>query len=77
MLRNRLQKLQNGTKFDSNTYQKVKDEIEKRNSEEDESLHVKYVIPSRAQRFILARHRLRFMGHWRIIISMEDKWILM
>lgn len=50
------------TKFDSNTYQKVKDEIEKRNSEEDESLHVKYVIPKAGSKIYLGQAQITFYG---------------
>lgn len=50
------------TKFDSNTYQKVKDEIEKRNSEEEESLHVKYVIPKAGSKIYLGQAQITFYG---------------
>ena len=50
------------TKFNSNTYQKVKDEIEKRNSEEDESLHVKYVIPKAGSKIYLGQAQITFYG---------------
>ncbi len=50
------------TKFDSDTYQNVKDEIEKRNSEEDESLHVKYVIPKAGSKIYLGQAQITFYG---------------
>lgn len=50
------------TKFDSDTYQNVKNEIEKRNSEEDESLHVKYVIPKAGSKIYLGQAQITFYG---------------
>ena len=50
------------TKFDSDTYQNVKDEIEKRNSEEDETLHVKYVIPKAGSKIYLGQAQITFYG---------------
>lgn len=50
------------TKFDSDTYQNVKDEIEKRNSEEDESLYVKYVIPKAGSKIYLGQAQITFYG---------------
>ena len=50
------------TKFDSDTYQNVKDEIEKRNSEEDDSLHVKYVIPKAGSKIYLGQAQITFYG---------------
>ena len=50
------------TKFDSDTYQNVKDEIEKRNSEEDESFHVKYVIPKAGSKIYLGQAQITFYG---------------
>lgn len=50
------------TKFDSDTYQNVKDEIEKRNSEEDESLQVKYVIPKAGSKIYLGQAQITFYG---------------
>lgn len=50
------------TKFDSDTYQNVKDEIEKRNSEEEESLHVKYVIPKAGSKIYLGQAQITFYG---------------
>ena len=50
------------TKFDSDTSQNVKDEIEKRNSEEDESLHVKYVIPKAGSKIYLGQAQITFYG---------------
>ena len=50
------------TKFDSDTYQNVKDEIEKRNSEEDEALHVRYVIPKAGSKIYLGQAQITFYG---------------
>ena len=47
------------TKFDSDTYQNVKDEIEKRNSEEDEYLHV---IPKAGSKIYLGQAQITFYG---------------
>ena len=48
------------TKFDSDTYQNVKDKNKKRNSEEDESLHVKYVIPKAGSKIYLGQAQITF-----------------
>ena len=50
------------TKFDSDTYKSVKNEIEKRNNEEDESLHVKYVTPKAGSKIYLGQAQITFYG---------------
>lgn len=50
------------TKFDSDTYKGVKNEIEKRNNEEDESLHVKYVTPKAGSKIYLGQAQITFYG---------------
>ena len=50
------------TKFDSDTYKNVKKEIERRNNEEDESLHVKYVTPKAGSKIYLGQAQITFYG---------------
>lgn len=50
------------TKFDSDTYKSVKNEIEKRNNEEDESLHIKYVTPKAGSKIYLGQAQITFYG---------------
>ena len=50
------------TKFDSDTYKSVKNEIEKRNNEDDESLHVKYVTPKAGSKIYLGQAQITFYG---------------
>lgn len=50
------------TKFDSDRYQQLRDRIQKRNNEEDQSLHVKYVVPKAGSKIYLGQAQITFYG---------------